>query len=132
MSLKENMKKGVLSGLEEMENVEERSIEKRDIEKRSIENVSTDNSYNDFKKVKIRNSRNGNKYKANFSLNEETMQKIQHLLLTNNFNLKENSKIPEFAVNLLYDAWWALKEKGINIFDLTFEEIVKEIRSIEL
>ncbi|WP_026896020.1 hypothetical protein [Clostridiisalibacter paucivorans] len=96
------------------------------------ENKYRNKEYYNYRILPITNSRNGDKYKANFSLDEETMQRIKYIQMMTGITQREYSKIPEKAVELMYDIFFLLKDKDVNIFKDSLEDVIKSLRDIEV
>jgi hypothetical protein len=106
---------------------------KEEKKKRSIE---TESNYFEYKKIPVNKAKQGDKYKVNFSLKEEIVQKIQYIQAMEGISMKDYSKIAELAIGLLYDIKYHTNEKVVDknatdILKLIGIE-VKKYRGVEL
>lgn len=157
MSIKDRIGKGILDGLNEMEDVTERPREKVSKESSDRHNVALKyrgGEYNDYKQCSVSNAVAGDGIKVNFNFDKETLQKLKYLLISQGVRLKEYlfdpdraphsrqfsgeidlrdySEVPAAALALFYEIYFLLKQNGIDVFaeELAPEEIVKKLAGI--
>lgn len=116
------------AGKQEQSNEVKTIIEYKEMEKYG------NNEYYSYLKIPVDSSKNGDKFKANFSVEEEIMQKIKKIYGMEGLNNRQYSQIAEKAIDILYDICFILKKEEISVFrdKLTAEEIIKKIKEIEI
>ena len=68
-----------------------------------------------YRNYPVSKAMQGDKYKTNFSLSEETVQKIQYIQAMEGINMREYSKIAELAIDLLYDLKYKTNKRLTNM-----------------
>ena len=83
----------------------------RGVEVEKARSIEVKSNYFVYKNIPVNKARQGEKYKVNFSLNEEATQKIQYIQAMEGISMREYSKIAELAIELLYDIKYHINEK---------------------
>lgn len=82
--------------------------------------------YKSYMNMKVTKAKQGDKYKVNLSLSEETCQKIQYIQFSEGIDMKSYSKIPELAIDLLYHVLHKTKSiRKKRLVDLTLDDMLE-------
>lgn len=116
-------------GTEETEEQRSEEVKKhRSEEAKKARGRESKSGYYIYRTYPVSKSKQADKYKVNFSLNEDIVQKIQYIQSVEGVSIREYSKIAELAINLLYDIKYHTNER---LIDKDSGEILKLI-GIEL
>ena len=87
-------------------------------------------TYYDYMAIPVNAAKNGAKYKSNISLSEDVAKKFTYMQIFGGYNQKERSLIGETALDLLYEIYYELKEKGVDVLKerTDAQEILKMIK----